>query len=507
MNVFLGRDVKHSVLARLVLLLTLATALSAAVIRGSIVENRTGKPLARATVTLQPIAGTPGTPATSRTDRFGAFEFQNLAGGTYVLRASQRGFLPLEYGQKLWNSAGQPIVVAADASAFLNLRMLRYGGITGAILDENDIGLWGHDVVAYRNAQPLQLATRATSDDRGVYRISGLEPGVYLVRTVGAQDEQISYVPTFGKETQEVLNARIVQVFPDEDATGMDIRPAAGKLLTLSGTVDIDLDYCPTDVIVTLASEMGRRTVEGRCVFQFASLPPGPYELHAWVPSVIKGAYTQVSLKADTSVSLVARDVRTTQVDIVPSTIGGPGGMQITARRKDLAGVGPAAPLQLANGRVLLPPGRWEVFLNPPSGYYVSGFFASSSRGIQTRPDGWNEFLSSGNFRSIRFSLTGGPSEIHGTIKSYGEIVAGAPVFLEGWDPDTRKRVTDLRVARTDGTGVYRFQGLAPGTYRILSTFEYLMPDSASMDLAAAQSVRLEPHSSLQMDLDLYGIR
>ena len=139
------------------LLLALATtALSAAVIRGTIVENRTGKPLSRAVVVLQPIAGTPGSPATMRTNNFGGFEFQSLAGGSYVLKATRRGFLPLEYGQKLWNSAGQPIVLTADGSAFLNLRLMRYGGITGTILDENDIGVTGRDVVAYRNTQQPQ---------------------------------------------------------------------------------------------------------------------------------------------------------------------------------------------------------------------------------------------------------------------------------------------------------------------------------------------------------------
>jgi hypothetical protein len=107
----------------------------------------------------------------------------------------------------------------------------------------------------------------------------------------------------------------------------------------------------------------------------------------------------------------------------------------------------------------------------------------------------------------VRFTLSGGPGEMHGTVKYYGEPLVGAPVYLEAWDPDTRKRVTDLKVVRTDIHGVYRFQGLAPGTYRVLATFEYNMPDSASMELAGAKSVRVEARNDLPMDLDLYGIR
>ena len=87
------------------------------------------------------------------------------------------------------------------------------------------------------------------------------------------------------------------------------------------------------------------------------------------------------------------------------------------------------------------------------------------------------------------------------------EPVAGAPVFLETWDPVERKRVVDLRETRTDLRGQYRFTGLAPGTYRILSTFEYRSPDSESMDAAGAKEIRVVEAQSPQLDLDLYVIR
>ncbi|HLK66087.1 MAG TPA: carboxypeptidase-like regulatory domain-containing protein [Bryobacteraceae bacterium] len=488
---------------RFCLLALLSAAIApCAVIRGNIVENRTGKPLMRVTVTLLPVAPTPGNPQTAHTDRFGGFEFAALAPGAYVVKASQPGFLPMEYGQKLWNSAGQPVVVASDTAPFLNLRMLRYSGIVGTIRDENEIGMWGHEVVAYRNTQPPQIVSRATSDDRGVYRIPGLEPGDYVVRTTGAEDEQVSYVPTFSKETREIANARIVQVYADEDATGMDIHPAAGKLFAITGATDpqVQPELCE-EMVITLASEMGRQTVQGTCAFQFRGLPPGPYELFAEAKAIGKGGYSPVSLSRDTAISIVVRDIPLTYFQVNPNS----GVPQIMARRKDLAGVGVPALLQLVNNRALLAPGRWEVMLLPPSGNYVSGFYGPNFARQTNRPDGWNEFQANGS--SVRFSLSGGPGEMHGIVKSFGEPAVGAPVYLEAWDPDNRKRVTELRVVRTDLHGVYRFSALAPGTYRALATFEYQMPESATMELAGAQSVRIEARSDQQVDLDLYGIR
>jgi hypothetical protein len=80
-------------------------------------------------------------------------------------------------------------------------------------------------------------------------------------------------------------------------------------------------------------------------------------------------------------------------------------------------------------------------------------------------------------------------------------------VYLEAYDTAARRRVADPRTARTDMRGVYRFDGLAPGAYRVLSTFEYRSPDAAQMELGGAQTVVVSAAGDLVADLDLYEIR
>jgi hypothetical protein len=80
-------------------------------------------------------------------------------------------------------------------------------------------------------------------------------------------------------------------------------------------------------------------------------------------------------------------------------------------------------------------------------------------------------------------------------------------VYLEGYDLATRTRVTDLRSVRTDARGQYYLGGLAPGTYRILGTFEYLTPDVQTMDAAGAVMVTVGAHGEVPQDLDLYVIQ
>jgi hypothetical protein len=490
-------------IARSAFLVLASVSLHAAVIRGLVVENMTGYSLSRSLVTVQ-LIGAPSDAAVSvRTSESGGFEFTSLAAGAYIVRASRRGFLPMEYGQRQWNSAGTPVIVDKDAAASLNIRLSRLGAITGTVRDENEVGIPEQDVAAYTDTEPPRYVTRGRSDDRGVYRISGLDPGTYLVRTTGNEDMELSYLPTFGRQTLRVAEARPVQVYLDDEARDADVRPIRGTLFTLAGIAGPLPDPQNFTVTVTLASDLGRRTSEGS-VFRFASLAPGPYEIYVEAHENPPGAryyggYTEFRLERNTpNFNVLLNPIRETQIGF--QGVSG----RIVARRKDLAGVGPAQELLLSpSSRALLAPGRWELAIIPPPGYYAAGFYPAT-RG--SRPDGWNE-IQVQRSGLVTITLSGGASGMHGVVKQSGSPAAWAPVFLEAWDPIERKRLVDLRETRADIRGNYRFEGLPPGSYRVLSTFEYLAPDVNAMDLADAQPIEIAAHTDLQTDLNLYGTR
>ncbi|MDP9171858.1 MAG: carboxypeptidase-like regulatory domain-containing protein [Acidobacteriota bacterium] len=487
-------------------LLALAASLHAAVIRGTVAENSTGNALAGALVALQPIGTSAAAPAATRANDSGNFEFAQVPAGAYIVKASRRGFLSLEYGQRQWNSAGTPVNLTDDSVVFLNIRLHRPGAVTGVVRDENDVGMAGHEVIAYRYTQPPQLTTRAKSDDRGVYRLSGLEPGTYLVRTTGSAGADASYIPTFSKQTLRVEDAQQVRVYLDEDAKGVDVHPEQGRLFTLEGSVSPADGYSLT---VTLASDIGRRVVNAP-VFSFSGLPQGAYEIYAEGRSPgdrlpPKGAWVQINLTRDLKDFVIPmQDLRETQFDFTPRQAGRSSSVSVIARRKDLAGAGDAQLLKIASGRATIAPGRWEMIAIPPEGSYVSQFSPASRD--KPRPDGWNE-VAIQSYTFVRIAISGSASALHGVVRAAGETVEGAPVFLEAWDPETRRRLIELRTTRTDPPGSYTFTGLAPGTYRLMSSFEYLAPDSAAIDLALPHTLKIEPHADLALDLDLFGLR
>ena len=399
---------------------------------------------------------------------------------------------------------GTPVIVDNEHALFLDIRLLRYSAINGTLVDENDEGLPAHDVLAYRNSKPPELMAHATTDERGVYRLHGLPPDTYIVHTAGNQSNDASYLPTYSKETDKLDQARTVELLPDQEMNDVDVRPIEGRLYSLS--VDVERVPPGAGASIILVSETGRRTVRA-ISYRFTRLPPGEYEVFAQSPadavpgSQVTGAYQRLSLGADTGVSLMLRGPSGVSI----SGASADAGASIRIRQADLAGGSATTVLPIQNGTAILPIGRWEVMLQPPSGYYVSRVSGAVSTAIRWRPDGWQEVISPTNY-GLRFTVSAGPSSIHGIVRTSADPVAGAPVYLEAYNTTENKRVADLRTAVSDIDGRYRFEGLAPGTYRILGTFEYLSPDVHTMTDTGAQPVTLDAHTDLARDLELYDI-
>jgi hypothetical protein len=184
-----------------------------------------------------------------------------------------------------------------------------------------------------------------------------------------------------------------------------------------------------------------------------------------------------------------------------------PAAAKITARRKDLDGGARAELLKLDNGRAALGPGRWEMSVVPPAGYYAVQL--SGGTGIPDaqsgRADGWNEVLLRG-FDAITIRISSRSASIHGVVSGGGHNPEpGAPVYLEAFDKDAGKRLGELHVTRTGLHGQYRFNGLAPGLYRILGTFEYDKPESGAMEAAGARELTVAEGADAAQDLDLYA--
>jgi hypothetical protein len=281
-----------------------------------------------------------------------------------------------------------------------------------------------------------------------------------------------------------------------------------GRLFQVAGVATTATMLMP--IAVTLVSDMGSETVnaDSHGHFQFNPQAPGKFELN--VSSGPYAGYMPFELDRDQTDLHISASRLPAIVVIFEDNKGGrvdPSAVRVLARRRQLSGPGPTETLHLDDGRASLAPGRWEFALAPNPAFYAAGFMMNN-RPEPGRADGWNDvnYLAGPNYTaaSIKFTLSASPGAVHGAVNLSSQPVPGVPVFLEPYDLESARRITPVRMTRTDARGQYQFTGLAPGQYRLLGTFEYRSPDSTEMEAARPILVKIEETRDLQQDLDLY---
>lgn len=152
---------------------------------GQVISGDAGTPVRRARVTLSgaELRGQ----RSAVTDDEGRFVFTQLPAGRYTMNASKAGYVTIAYGAKAPGRAGTPIQLA-DGQKLEGrpISMPKGGVVTGIVLDEYGEPSPGTPVRALRmvirtGEKRLESAGTGTTDDRGMYRIYGLQPGQYVV--------------------------------------------------------------------------------------------------------------------------------------------------------------------------------------------------------------------------------------------------------------------------------------------------------------------------------------
>lgn len=491
--------------------LILCGVAAAGVVRGIVFEHASGLPLARTVVRLQPVpkAGVENKPLSTRASTSGTFVFPEVPDGLYFLVATRDPYFPAYYGQRRPDGYGSPVAVTKDTDLFAELRMYRKGAITGRVLDENGIGMQDIPVVAYRARLPLRAAGRGVSDDRGVYRVYGLDPGKYWVRTVEhTLEDGEGRLPTFGREGLQISESVTHAVMLDEDSADADVRPLPGRLFRLRGRVLCDAG----PVTVVLSSETGRKTTQSACLqtYTFEGLAPGAYEVFAQKPVENGDAgFTELQLDHNTEngdvmvsplgrVDFVVRRAGASGIANIPVTIFG--------HRQDLSESGEDREIPKHG---YLPPGHWELTARIGPGMYVQSMtnYASLRRSpLQAlhAPDWFDLFIETRFNSQVTVTVSDQAVTMQGTVNKDGKTVAGAPVYLWPVNENARRSLHGYRSTVADVDGHFSFDGLPPGDYRMVATFDLTDLDEDKVEEAHAIAVHVDAGSQPSADLALW---
>ena len=170
------------------------------------------------------------------TDAEGKYQVNGLPAGTYIISPKAPAYAP--ESKSLGLKASDKITLdEGEAREKVDFALARGGVITGRVTDEDGRPQVGRDVRLVeligqdelRELSDMRERSLET-DDRGVYRIFGLQKGRYIVKAGGEDDILIGAIKgkrtqvTYHPDTVKQEDAKVIEVTEGREVTGVDIR-------------------------------------------------------------------------------------------------------------------------------------------------------------------------------------------------------------------------------------------------------------------------------------------
>jgi hypothetical protein len=487
------------------------------------------------------------------TDEQGRYTFQNLPAGRYTMNASKPGFINLSFGARRPGRQGRPFPLAdGERARGADFMLPRGSVVTGHVYDEDGEPLVGAQVRTMRFAyvqgeKRLTPAGSATSDDRGEFRVYGLQPGTYYVAATSTQSgptvvyTQVGDTLTFSAQL-EGLNPGSAQststgyaptYYPGVTSVA-DALPINLGLQAESGNVDFVLQLVPTARVsgtvmladgspavggsLTLAPDDGTNSarylganygsgIRPDGTFMIMNVPPGRYI--AFARGQDRRAQDQLFAMQNVSVSGadvtgVALTLTTGQTVSGTVTVeAGSSAVSNLARvRVSLSSLSsipiptPPASGALLDGTFSLTPVVVGNYLVRVSGLPQNFVLKAAYYGGRDVADLPLEVRAGQNVSGVNVVISDRVTEISGTVPDAdGQLVPDYTVVAfstdtSNWRPQSRF----IQVGRPDANGQFRIRGLPPGDYMLVALDDVENGewfDPAFLDSARRSAIRV----------------
>lgn len=572
-------------------------------VEGIAVRAGSDVPLAKVSVELRRTDGGPEAVYLSATDFDGRFRLTNVQAGNYRVMLTRNGYVPAEYGQRRPAGNGIPLTVGMGQPVpTLRIPMTPTGAISGLITDSQGRTLANATVqavkISYQSGQrTLTVIKSIRTNDLGEYRLFWLSPGSYYVNVIapGNRNYQVSglimndnpmgagltgafltwddplvearpfdslvadnqsYVPIYYPGTSDLAKAEIIDVRPDNDTKGINVRVTPVPALRVQGKVTNGVNAQPLSslqigLLSTIATQPNNYGVAGDVegMFVFPKVVPGSYLLFARAAGGLFGSM-RVDLTSKDAESLVLtlqpgfsipgrirfEDGATIPRDLNLSAFGF--GMRFDPPILGQTTVATAVPGGFSNQRFTAPEPNVRnassdgtfVLNDVPAGTYrtyVSPIVVPSpAPGVFPAPlpaNMQNLFVKSVRFgqtdvRDGQLLITAAPQEQLEIVIGTNSSVLEGRVLSSSQQPSPGSTIllvpgaargsrTDLyRSVVADHDGRFRFSSVAPGDYAVLAWEDieprswedpgFLRPFETEL-----KSIQLDPGKTLNIEL------
>lgn len=173
----------------------------------------------------------------AKTDDAGRFRFERVKAGRYVVGAVAPGFVAPSENQN--GPQGKNINLADGENAEVEIALKLGGVITGRVTDSRGNPIVGEGLQIFRvneRGKPERVSLGSNgmfyaTDDRGIYRLYGVQAGRYLVglgfeqrpNTMAFTTLRVFYQMTYYPDVTNEAQAKPVEVTEGRETTGIDI--------------------------------------------------------------------------------------------------------------------------------------------------------------------------------------------------------------------------------------------------------------------------------------------
>lgn len=439
------------------------------------------------------------------TDPLGQYEFLNLPPGSYSVSARKRGYISREFGQLQASDSRERITLAADERRDrAEITLPRTSAIEGRLTDEYGDPVEGvtirplriRFVSGRRRLVDVPSSGSSRTDDLGRYRVSGLQPGSYVVAAyvgqlvlgqTGAADIP-GYATTYFPGTPNPTELALVPVPASQDVNSVDFALSRIATATVSGLALMSTGEPITGGIVLAASRrsgsvsttpVGAR-IQPDGAFEFPNVPPGQYLIQAYrgrSKPHIEGEFAAVPVTVN-GVNVRGLVVQTSPGSVISGRMTFDGAPAPASRNVDLSPVPTDVDLAPLDGNLA----RAEI--RDDWTFEMSGISGPRRLQLLRAPRGWGlkRILANGidvtdapllfgarnqSLADVEVVLTSNITEIAGTASDdRGRAAADARVVVFAADRDLwYERSRFVKIARADANGAFVLRDLPPGTY------------------------------------------